>query len=227
MFVQYALVWGVQQLQAIGVPLASMGQVTLVTLVSFLTYVLAIALVIWVPYQIWRTRTTRKEMGVHDWPTWMDVLLVVPAYVGSVIASIVLIAIVMQLFPGVIDLTQQQSLPFSSTMLGGAWQYVFAFVVLVVLAPIAEELLFRGYLYGKMRAVAPAWVTILVVGVVFGAAHLYGGSETPLQWSVALNTAALGVILCILRESTGAVWSSIFVHMLKNGIAFYMLFVAL
>lgn len=227
LLVQYALVAVAQVLQNNGVPLGSVNPVVLVTLVSVLTYGLAVVLVIWIPYQLWRVRTTRKELGIHDWPTWMDVLLVVPAYVGSVILSIVILAIAVQIAPGTIDLEQQQSLPFTGMMLGTAWHYMFAFVVLVILAPIAEELLFRGYLYGKMRAVTPAWISVLVVGVVFGLAHLYAGEGQPLQWAVALNTAALGVILCILRESTGAIWSSVFVHMLKNGIAFYMLFVVL
>lgn len=224
MLVQYALGWFAGWLFDLGLPLDQMNPVTFTTLMSVLAYGLAIALVIWVPLKLWRARTTARELGVHDWPRWMDLALSVPAFVVANIAAVVLTAIAVSMFPDVIDLQQEQVLPFSTTMLGTSWHYFFAFVVMVVLAPIAEEVLFRGYLQGKIRAVMPAWVTIVVVGLVFGFAHLYAGPDQPLQWAVTLKTVSLGVILALLRESTGAIWSSVFVHMLNNGLAFYVLF---
>ena len=67
-------------------------------------------------------------------------------------------------------------------------------------------------------------MAIIVTSLAFGAAHLWGGPGSPLQWAVAIDTMVLGVILALLREYTGAVWASVLVHALKNGIAFYLLF---
>ena len=109
-------------------------------------------------------------------------------------------------------------------MLGASWQYVLAFMTMVVLAPLAEEMLFRGYLYGKLRKAAPIWVSILVASLAFGLAHLWVGG-TALQWAVTIDTFVLSLMLCALREYTGAIWAGVLLHAIKNGLAFYLLFV--
>ena len=45
------------------------------------------------------------------------------------------------------------------------------------------------------------------------------------QWNVGLNVFALSVILCLFREITGTIYAGIIVHMLKNAIAFYLLYI--
>ena len=208
----------------IGVPLLAVNQVVLVSLLSLVAYGLTIVLVVWLPYRWWRVRTTRKELGVPDYPVWMDIFLSIPAYVVYMITSGVVMLIAVNLIPG-INTAQAQELPFSQTMLVQSWQYILAFLVMVVLAPLAEELLYRGYLYGKLRHISSAVVTILVTSVAFGAAHLWTGGDGPLQWAVAIDTMVLSVMLCVLREYTGAIWAGTLVHMIKNGVAFYLLFI--
>jgi membrane protease YdiL (CAAX protease family) len=46
-----------------------------------------------------------------------------------------------------------------------------------------------------------------------------------LQWAVALDTMVLSLMLCTLREYTGAIWAGVLVHAIKNGLAFYLLFI--
>ncbi|RYZ49901.1 MAG: CPBP family intramembrane metalloprotease, partial [Sphingobacteriales bacterium] len=57
----------------------------------------------------------------------------------------------------------------------------------------------------------------IVTSIVFGAIHG--------QWNVAVDVFALSLILCSLREITGSIWAGVLLHMLKNGIAFYFLFI--
>jgi len=118
------------------------------------------------------------------------------------------------LFPW-IDVNQVQDTGFSN--LGQRYEYILAFLTLVVIAPVAEEAIFRGYLYGKVKKFVPIWVAILATSLLFGFIH---GA-----WNLAIDTFALSIILCILRESTGSIWSSILLHMAKNSIAFYVLFI--
>ena len=211
-------------IMSLGVPLQGVNQTLLITTISALVYILAVVIVIGVPLWLWRRRTTATEMGASDWPAWMDLLISVPAYVVYMIASAITIAIVSTSLSG-FELSSDQQLPFSQTMLGANWHYVMAFLTLVVFAPLAEELLFRGYLYGKLRKSAPIWLAVLVSGLAFGLAHLWGGPGSELQWLVMIDTMVLGVMLALLREYTGAVWAGVLVHALKNGIAFYLLFV--
>ena len=221
---QVILALAMQGLMLVGVPLESINQVVLVTIVSVLAYGFSALLVVWLPYRFWRSRTTRKELGVPDLPSWMDIFLSIPAYIVYVILSGLVMMVVVKLIPAV-DLTQAQSLPYSQMMLVTRWQVLLAFIVMVVLAPLAEELLFRGYLYGKLRRYAPAIVTIVVTSLAFGLAHLWTGGDGPLQWAVAIDTMVLSVMLCTLREYTGAIWAGTLVHAIKNGLAFYLLFI--
>lgn len=220
----HVLVLAVQHLLlAVGVPLQSMNQVIYATIVAAVAYVVALVIVIGVPLYAWKRTTTAKDLGAHDWPSWMDIALSVPAFVVYIICSGVFMALLASVFPG-INVEQAQELPFSQSMLGAQWQYLLAFVTMVVLAPLAEELLFRGYLYGKLRKTAPVWLSVLVASVAFGLAHLWVGNG-PLQWAVAIDTFVLSLMLCALREYTGAVWAGVLLHAIKNGLAFYLLFV--
>ncbi|MBO7664280.1 CPBP family intramembrane metalloprotease, partial [Candidatus Saccharibacteria bacterium] len=61
-------------------------------------------------------------------------------------------------------------------------------------------------------------VATLITSIAFGCMHG--------QWNVGVNVFALSVVLCVLREITGSIYSGILVHMLKNAIAFYLLYIA-
>ena len=69
-----------------------------------------------------------------------------------------------------------------------------------------------------MREVSP-WLAIILVSLMFGAAHG--------QWNVGITTFTMSVIMCLIREKlTDTIWAGIILHMLKNAIAFYFLFMA-
>ena len=179
-------------------------------------------LVVSLPFYVRRRWTTLKEMGVTDWPSWWDVVITPAAFIVYMICSAVFLTVVTKLIT--IDIHQPQALPFSQSMLGTQWQYIAAFMTIAVLAPVAEELLFRGYLYGKLRRTAPIWVAVLITSLTFGAAHLWGGSGS-LQWAVAADTFVLSIVMSLAREYTGAIWAPVLMHIAKNSIAFYALYV--
>ena len=60
-------------------------------------------------------------------------------------------------------------------------------------------------------------ISILLVSLLFGVVHM--------QWNVGVNVFALSVVLCGMREITGTIYAGILTHMLKNGIAFFLLYV--
>ena len=86
--------------------------------------------------------------------------------------------------------------------------FLFA-VAVVVAAPVAEELLFRGLLLRSLlRRMAPA-TAIVVSGLVFGLVHVLGdrGSYPALP-----ALAALGILNAVLAFRSGSLSRSIFVH---------------
>jgi len=91
-----------------------------------------------------------------------------------------------------------------------AGQYAANFVVVALLAPIVEELLFRGVGYSLLEQLG-RWPAILVVGIAFAAVHgLLAGF---------LVLALFGSALAWLRARTGSVIPGMIVHGTFNAIA--------
>ena len=191
---------------------------------SALVYLLAMTLIIFIPPKLIKKinlKTSRRELGLTETPTWTDIGLAPVGFVVSLILAAGLVAI-FSLFPW-FDAEEAQDVGFNLFMSGG--DKVIAFLTLVVVAPIAEEIIFRGWLYGKIREYlhlrvpekVGVSVSILVVSALFGLVHF--------QWNVGVNVFALSVVLCAMREVTGTIYAGILTHMIKNGIAFYLLYV--
>ncbi len=121
-----------------------------------------------------------------------------------------------------IDFEQQQEIGFDTGVRGIELGLVF--LSLVVVAPLAEEILFRGYLYTRLRRAFSVIGAALLVSVLFAAVHLQFETGKPLLWAAALDTFVLSLVLVYLREKTGNIWAGVGVHALKNLVAFTVLF---
>jgi uncharacterized protein len=177
-------------------------------------YLVCLAIIVGLPWAILHRKITRADIGMDRLPNWIDIWVTPIALIVYVIASSALLYAATTYVPG-FDSNQAQNVGFNQ--LNAQYQYILAFVTLVIIAPVAEEILFRGYLFGKLKKLFPLWVAILVTSIVF--AGLHGA------WNLALDTFALSIVLCLLRVSTGSLWAPILLHMTKNGIAYYILFI--
>ena len=201
-----------------------LNETVLQTIVSVFVYVLAIAIAIGVPWVALGQRLKWRDIGLaKQLPRWRDIGLAPVAFILSLIVTGIAMYIASLVIPGV-DLATKQQVGFEN--LTQRYEMLLAFFTLVVLAPVCEELLFRGYLYGRIRRYYNATWTIVLTALVFGAMHVYAGPGMPLQWNVMIATVVLAVFIGALREYTGSIWAGILVHMLKNGVAFFVLFVA-
>ncbi len=122
-----------------------------------------------------------------------------------------------------IDTDQAQDLGFSTASNGP--ELIFIFLSLVILPPLIEEILVRGFLFTGLRTKLPIIVAALTASLVFAAAHLQWGSGKPLLWTAAADTFVLSMVLIGLRQKTGSLWPGIGVHFIKNSIAFLALFI--
>jgi membrane protease YdiL (CAAX protease family) len=82
----------------------------------------------------------------------------------------------------------------------------------IVVAPICEELFFRGLLYRVLRARMSMWIAAVIDGVLFGLVH---GSLI-----IVPILAFLGVVLCYVYERTGTLYAVIAIHALNNMISY-------
>lgn len=94
--------------------------------------------------------------------------------------------------------------------------YLVATAVMVILiAPVAEEFFFRGFFYRSVRNRLPPLGAALVVGAVFGSIH-YTDADTLLLIPVLV---VLGVVFCLLYERTGSLYPAIALHAVNNALA--------
>lgn len=79
----------------------------------------------------------------------------------------------------------------------------------VFVAPVCEEIVFRGYFYAAAKKFAGPWPAAICSALVFGAAH--GNLAALLPLSI------LALVLVALYEKTGSLWAPISVHFCFNG----------
>jgi membrane protease YdiL (CAAX protease family) len=97
----------------------------------------------------------------------------------------------------------------------GLTDVVLMGLMAVVVAPLAEEVLFRGLLYPALR---PRWggsFACLATSLMFGAIHFNAMSFVPLT--------LFAVVLVMLYEGTGTLLAPMTAHALFNGINFALL----
>ncbi len=84
-------------------------------------------------------------------------------------------------------------------------------VAIVLLTPIAEETLFRGFVMrGWLRTPASAWPVILVTAALFAIIHIQYG------WFLILQVFAFGVLFGWTRWATGSTLLTMLLHAVVN-----------
>lgn len=172
----------------------------------------------------WLLRRKKKSFSFVGWakPQVSDAGRALIAY-GCYIVLFILITVIARVVAPSINLEQEQQLGFEANR--GILNLILAGVSLVILPPIVEELLCRGFLYTSLRTRWKVVPSAIVTSVLFAIAHLQFGSGAPLLWVAALDTFVLSLVLVYLRETTGRLTASILLHMLKNVVAFSLLFI--
>ncbi len=103
-------------------------------------------------------------------------------------------------------------LPAPVQDVGRGW---WAFASVVVVAPLFEEWICRGYLFGALRTRYGLWRSILLSALFFAILHV--------QPAAALNAFVMGVILAWLYARTGSLWSPVLLHAAHNAVAYLLL----
>lgn len=181
---------------------------------SFVAYALALLIILGIFSAVRNSTKGIKELlGVAKKPRINVVLYVVAGYFVYFFISFVCMMFIHYAVPG-FNIDENQEVGFDN--LGGQLEFVMAFLALVILAPLVEEAIFRGFLFTRLRQHLQFWWTALIVSLVFGLVHL--------QWNVGVDVFALSLVLCYAREKTGSIWAGVGIHIIKNAIAFSILF---
>jgi membrane protease YdiL (CAAX protease family) len=88
----------------------------------------------------------------------------------------------------------------------------------VLVAPVVEELLFRGLLLRSLRSRLGPWPAILVQGALFGAIHVQLGVGLE-NLTVIATLTAVGIVFGFVADQVGRIGPAIVGHAIFNGVA--------
>ena len=113
----------------------------------------------------------------------------------------------------------QKIVDMQKTQAGGQLEGPMVLNVIYVglIAPVCEELVFRGLMLKSLKGNFPKWASILVCALCFGAIHL----PSPIAFVV---TTALGALLGIIFYRTSSLIPCVLAHILFN-VSNFLLFI--
>jgi membrane protease YdiL (CAAX protease family) len=85
-------------------------------------------------------------------------------------------------------------------------------LAVVVVAPLAEEIFFRGLIFRALAGIWPSWAAIAASGIAFGAFHL--------NVSVILPFSLVGMLFAWCFRQSRSLWVSIGAHFIFNTVSF-------
>jgi len=142
--------------------------------------------------------------------------------VGAFVLAAVGYYVISAIYASVVHVHGSDKLPNELGVSTSTAALVVATVFVCVVAPIAEEFFFRGFLFGTLRRMripvfgtdVGVWVAAIITGILFGIAHTGSASS---QFLVPLGF--LGFVLCIVRWKTRSLYPCIALHSANNALA--------
>lgn len=132
------------------------------------------------------------------------------------------LSLLFQLIGSVPDQSEQILGPFRSA---SPLQLALLGLFIVLIGPFLEELFFRGYAQRAFRQrLGPTW-GIVLSAALFAAPHAFGISTGFIGLLVPIFCG--GVILAVVYQRTGNLWSAVVAHCMNNLVGFIGLLVSL
>lgn len=148
-----------------------------------------------------RRGATLQDLGFRRFEWWWLPAAVIVAALTWVVSGWLQIA-AQHLFPSA------QNTQCTSVKNDYSHAFVLAVFVVSVMAPLAEETIFRGFIYGWLAKVMPVGFAVVISGAFFGAVHGVLLLFIPL-WAV-------GIVLALVYRGSNSLWPGVVVHSLFN-----------
>jgi membrane protease YdiL (CAAX protease family) len=117
-----------------------------------------------------------------------------------------------------IGIQQTQAQMFAGVQGASVPQFVGVLLGAAVLAPIAEEIFFRGYVFTAVRQTRGLVAAYAVSAVLFTLAHL--------NLQAFLPILLIGLTFCYVYQRTGSLVPTIVAHAMNNAVALLVLYLA-
>lgn len=130
---------------------------------------------------------------------------------GTVGFGLMLTNLIMKLLEGTTILDSAKELMQNAFNAQGPVQWIVLIIVIILGAPLVEELLFRGVLFEELARIVSVKTTIILTALIFGLYH-FNVLQTP-------NTIVMGLVLAYVYHKTKSIKAPIIIHATNNLLA--------
>lgn len=102
---------------------------------------------------------------------------------------------------------------FMDRVIGSTTNLPLLLIGVGIMAPLFEELLLRGLLFGSIRSIKDEHSTVLITAGVFALMHLQ------YNWAIMLLIIPMGMVLGYARSRSGSIWVPVLLHVLNNSLS--------
>ena len=196
---------------------------------SAVVMILSLAALAWPVIRGVRWADVRRDLGLYS-----GGIADIPLGIGTYLSALPLLGLGLLVMLGMMFVRRRMGMevpeeagpshPIIGIALSGdIWAWVQMIFVACVLAPLVEEIMFRGALYQHLREIGPGlakWASVafsvLLSGFVFAAIHPQGWLGVPILMSLATAFA-------LSREWRGSLIPAMIAHAINNGMSTLML----
>ena len=194
-------------------PHAGLADVARVPLVMVAGQVLAYVLVFAYMYVlVTRERRRPDFLAAIHW-NW-------PPNIGAYVLAGFVLSVALQVLAHFLPIPRELPIETFFRTRAEAWALG---VLSVTVAPLMEELFFRGFLYPVLARRMGFWIAVLITAFSFALLH---GAQLMFSWGPVLVIFLVGLVLTIVRAKKNSVAASLIIHMAYNATITLAMFVA-
>ncbi len=159
--------------------------------------------------RIYRDMDPAEMFGLRSLPVPVALGIAALSFIAVWVMMVVIISLLKEYAFGdaAIDESAQKTVETFRASGSLTYKLLLGFTA-VIIAPLTEEIIFRGFLYGVIKRFTDRWFSTFFTALFFAAVHQHVGSLFP------LFTLAIG--LAIAYEATGCLLVPIFMHAIFN-----------
>jgi membrane protease YdiL (CAAX protease family) len=166
---------------------------------------------------ILRKRISWRGMGLFP-PVWRWEYLFLAAVlaIGMMPIRGIIGALVEYMIHGGLESLEMRNDLFTSA--GMTWGgFVVMLLGVGVLAPVAEELYFRGLIYGGLRKMMGVGWSVFISSAIFGVGHAD-------SIAVVVSSLIMGLVMAYAYEKTRTLWVPVLIHVITNSTAVVLMY---
>jgi len=178
------------------------------SLVNFLFYLVIFGIIYWIVVGIKKLDFLKTlRLGWPQKSYWVKYAVITGILLG--IISVIL----NHYFPVIEEITGGGKGPVRQLLTMGITGDILIFIMTVILAPVIEEILYRGFLFSALASRLGIWISGIIVSITYVVFHFFSaGRHIPAISSICL----LAIITMILRIKAGSLFPPVACHLFYN-----------